>query len=179
MVEIKKKWIKIIAPKILNGFEVGETIHSGKLIGRTVEVNIGFLTNDIRKQHMKLKLIINEIKNDIANTEIKGYEIVKAHIRRAVRKDRIKVEESFTAECKDKIKIRIKPLIITRFKTNRSALTEIRKKIKEFCISYCTKMSYEDLIRNIIGNNLQKDLKNILKKIFPIALIEIKELKRI
>lgn len=181
MAELKKKWIKIIAPKLLNGAEVGETpyLEAEKLIGKGVEVNIGFSIGDIKRQHMKLKLKIKEIKNDLANTEIVGYEAVKSHIKRVVRKDRSKIEDSFIVECTDKIKVRIKPFISTRYKTKRSVLTNLRKAVQDFCNNYAKKVDYEELIKNTISNNLQKEIKNACKKIFPLAFCEIKELKRI
>lgn len=181
MAEIKKKWVRIIAPRMLNNEVVGETIYSDmkKVIGKVVEVNVGFLLNDRRRQHMKLKLIVKEIKGEQANTEVKGYNAVKAHIKRSMRKGRSKVEDSFNIECKDKIKVKIKLFVVTRYKAKRSVLTELSKNIREFCLSYCKKIGYEELIRSVISNNLQRDLKRRLKRTFPIAFSEIKELKKI
>lgn len=181
MAEVKKKWIRIIAPRILNNAEIGETIvgDPSKVIGKLVEANVGFLNNDMRRQHMKLKLRIKEIKNNIANTEIVSYYTVKAHIKRSMRKGRSKVEDSFVVECRDKTKVRIKPFLVTRYKTKRSVLTDLKKSLKEFILNYCKRLSFEELIRSVIINGLQRDIKKGLKKIFPIAFSEIKILKRV
>ena len=181
MAEPKRKWIKIIAPRILNNAEVGETLcgNVNKVIGKVVEVNVGFVLNDGRRHHMKLKLMIKEVKNDMANTNVIGYNVVRAHIKRSVRKGRDKVEDSFVVECKDKIKVKIKPFVVTRYKAKRSVLTELRKKVKEFCLDYCKRVNYEELIRFVISNSLQRDLKRGLKKIFPVAFTEMRVLERI
>lgn len=181
MAEQKKKWISIIAPRILNNAEVGETLCGdvNKVIGKIVEVNVGFVINDMKRQHMKLKLRIKDIKNNQAYTEIVGYGVVRAHIKRSVRKGRSKVEDSFVIECKDNIKAKIKPFVVTRYITKRSVLTELKKRMKEFCLDYCKKIGYEELVRLIIINGLQKDMKRGLRKIFPLAFSEIKTLKKI
>lgn len=181
MAEIKKKWIKVISPKILNNVEIGETLCTdpNKAIGRVVEVSVGSLVNDMRRNHMKLKLRIKQVENGQASTEVIGYDTVKAYIKRAVRKGRSKIEDSFVSECKNKVKVRIKPLIITRYKAKRSVLTELRKRIKEFYLEFCKKINYEELISSIINNKIQKDLKKVLKKIFPVAFSEIRMLKKI
>ena len=181
MAEIKKKWIKIIAPKIFNSEEVGETVYTSidKVVGKIIEVNIGFLINDVKRQHMKLRLKVKDINNNLANTEIIGYDVVKAYIRRSIRTDRSKIEDSFVAECKDKIKVRIKPMIITRYKTKRAVLTNLRKSAIEVCLDICKKNNYEDVIKLVINNTLQRELKNTLKKIFPIAFVEIKSLNKV
>lgn len=176
MAEIKKKWVKIISPKLLDNTEVGETLCSdaNKLLGRVIEVNIGSLANDVKRQHMKLRLKINEIKGEQAHTEIVGYNTVQAHIKRAVRKERSKIEDSFKVELNDKIKAIIKPMIITRFETKNSVLAQLMKKGREFCIETCKKISYEELITFIINNKFQRDMKQALKKIYPLAICEIK-----
>ena len=181
MAEPKKKWIKIVAPKILNHVEVGETLCSDnkKVIGRVFEVNIGSLTNDLKRSYMKLKLRINEIKGEQANTEVIGYDTVKAYIKKTIRKNRSKVEDSFIAECKDKVKVRIKPLIVTRYKAKRSVLTGLRKKTREFLLENCKKLSFEQLVSFVINNKLQRDLRKVLKKIFPLAVSEIRMLVKI
>ncbi len=181
MREVKKKWMKIIAPKVLNGVEIGETLYSdpSKVIGRIVWVNIGSLTNDMRRYYMKLKLNIKEIKGEQASTEVIGYDTVKAHIKRAARKGRSKIEDSFVAECKNKVKVRIKPLIVTRYKTKRSILTELRKRTREYYLETCKKTNFEELINFVINNKVQRDLKKVLKKVFPLAVSEVKTLERI
>ena len=81
-------------------------------------------------------------------------------------------------ETKDKIKIRIKPIILTRSKTNRSILNILRKKSREYFKMNIEKLNYSEVINSIISDKLQREIKNYLKKIYPIARCNIRMLER-
>lgn len=86
------------------------------------------------------------------------------------------VEDSFSTQCQDAL-IRIKPFLITRKKVHRSVRKALRDKIKELLINEARNTDYENLFLNVITNKLQKPLSLKLKKIYPLSLCEIRELK--
>jgi ribosomal protein S3AE len=93
-----------------------------------------------------------------------------------VRKGTNYVEDSFPAECKD-AELRIKPLLVTRRKVSRTVRNELRKKAREELTNYVKTKKSEDLFDEIIKNQLQKPLSLKLKKIYPLALCEIRVLE--
>ena len=176
----KKKWIALVAPREFNNLEIGESLCSEpkELIGKVVAVNLSSLISDPRKQNIRIRFRVNDVKEEKATTEIIGYEILPAYIKRVVRRGRGKIEDSFICESKDKVRMRIKPLILTKNKTKKSILSTLRKMTREFFIKNLENVNYSEVIRALIANKFQREIKNYLKKVYPIAICEIKILKR-
>ncbi len=182
--EIKKKkkiWIKIIAPKEFNDVEIGESLvtDASDLLNRTVIANLMMLTGDMKKQNVKIKFIIKEVKEDTAIADIYGYQIVKSYARRIIGDIKSRIEDSFLCDTKDAVKLRIKPLVLTRYKTKGSILKIIRKNIKSILIDEIKKQDYKEIIDSLISYQLQKEMKNKLSKIYPISFFEIRILEKL
>jgi len=127
--------------KEFNNNEVGETLASedNLLIGRGIEVNLAHLTNDPKMQNVKIKFKIKEVKDNKGYVELTKYFMLPTYIKRVVKPGREKVEDSFILMTKDKIKIRLKPLIVTKALTQNSVLSSLRNKTREFMNEYCKK----------------------------------------
>ena len=63
--------------------------------------------------------------------------------------------------------------------TNRSVLAALRKKTREFVNDALKATDYTLAVSDIISGKLQKELRLTLKKIYPIAIVEIKALKKL
>ena len=85
-------------------------------------------------------------------------------------------EDSFEAECHDHTTI-IKTLLITRRRVSRSVLKALREEARKFILSYVKTRKAEELFSEIMTNKLQKQLSLKLKKIYPLALCEIRVFK--
>jgi ribosomal protein S3AE len=103
-----------------------------------------------------------------------------------IRKGSDYIEDSFIVECKD-AKATIKPYMITRNKISRAVRAEIRNEVKKYIESYAKARTIKEIMSDIISNKIQKELSLKSKKIYPLALCEIRvfeilteaELKRI
>lgn len=177
----KKKWYRILATPDFKNKEIGETYLSNpqRVIGKRVKVTLNNLIGDFKKQNIYVIFKINELKGDQLNTEIDGYEIVSAHIKRLIRKGKGKVDDSFIATFKDGVKIRIKPFVLTRRKTTNKIFTDIRARTKQFIIDYCLKNDMSRLVNDLISMRLRKELKFNLNKIYPVSVVEIKKFNRV
>ena len=173
----KKHWYTILAPKQFNAVKLGEnqTYSIQNLMGKVLKANLMALTNDPKKQSVTLSFKIDKIlsENDCTTTLV-NYAINNAHIKRLVRKASNKLEDSFFVKTKDGITFRIKPLLLTRYKAHRSVLTALRKKTYELMQAYISGIDSADIFFQIISHKLQMEMKNALKKIYPIAVCEIK-----
>ncbi|MEK6904751.1 MAG: hypothetical protein AABW87_04120 [Nanoarchaeota archaeon] len=176
----KKKWVSILAPKEFNNVEVGESICEdiSQLVGRKLIVSLMSLTNDPKKQNIKVHLKITDVKNEKANTEIVGYELSGAYIRRITRRSGGKIEDSFLVISKDNVQFRVKPLIIARYYTKRSVLSDIRELVRKNLTEGFKNMNAADLINSIMHNKVQKDIRDAANKIYPVGMCEIKKLER-
>lgn len=102
--------------------------------------------------------------------------VLPYYIRRIVRKGTNYVEDSFTAEGKDASLI-IKPFLVTRRKVSRAVRKALREKAREELISYVKEKDAEILFDEMLKNQIQKILSGKLKKIYPLAICEIRVLE--
>src|SRR3989338_1252856 len=177
----KKKWYEILATNHFNNQPIGETVANDdkSLIGRIIEANLGSLTRDAKLQNIKIKFKINEVKDGKAYTEIKGCELVNNYIKRITRSGRSKIDDSFLFITKDDVKIRIKPMILTKFKSQRSALKGIKDFARKEFSEYIKKETYDKIVTDLVNKSFQRELSGKLNKIYPISLFEIRVMQRI
>jgi len=172
----KKTWFALIAPKIFNEQQIGETVASEpkSVVGRTFLQNLMSLTNDIKKQNVNVKFEVEKVESTRAMTRIVGYEIMPSSIKRMVRRNNIKMDMSFAAKTADNKSVRMKPLLLTRTDTKRSIGTKIRKLAQEHIIKYVQKAPFEEVMNDLIMHKLQSSLRESLKKIYPLRICEIR-----
>ena len=164
----KKKFFDVGIPLInkqtqLRAFEPSE------LKGRFLKYD---LTRLLRGKSMILTLKV-KLEKDRLTTIPKKIVLMPYFLRRMVQKGTDYVEDSFSAECKD-AKLTIKPFLITRRKVSRAVRKALRNKAREELIKYIKEKTAEELFNEIIKNHLQKPLSLKLKKIYPLALCEIR-----
>ncbi len=172
----KKEWLEVLSSKEFKEISVGETLcfNEENLIGRTLYINLASLTNDARMQNVRVRLVVNEVKNKKAYTKLEGYEVLSAFIRRVVKLDKDRVDDSFIYKTKDNINVVMKPLLITKNKVKHSVLSNLRLTARDFLEKYTGKVSYDELVFDLINYKLQKELKGNLKRIYPLDVAEIR-----
>lgn len=177
----KKNWYNILASRNFNQSIIGETVTSdeSKLVGRSIWVNLANLTRDVKTQNVKIRFKVNEIRDNNAYTEVIGYSLLPTYIKRVVKTNKLRVDDSFICKTKDEINIRIKPFLITKSKTNKLVLTMLRKRTREYFNQFCSKENYNKFIEELIAHRIQRDLKNSLKKVYPLNVAEVRAMKKI
>lgn len=175
----KKTWTKIVGPAHFKNTDLGESyVYSPQdLVGKKIKVNLSTLENDPRKQNVSIGLKIKEIKGAQVAAETISYEVLPAHVKRMVRTSKDKIDDSFIAICKDKTRVRVKPLVLTRSKTSNAVLTALRKGIKEGFIQKTEKLNFNELLREVISGKMQMGLRNEMKKVYPLSAFEIRKLE--
>lgn len=172
----RKNWYKILAPKTFNEEFLGETaaLEANMLIGRTVQTNLGRLIRDMKKQSINVTFEVNDIKGDNALTRLKRYEVAPASIKRMVRRGKNRIDYSFGCVTSDGKYVTIKPFILTMNLTKNSIKTRIRKLAEENLVKTISKMNYDNLVHEIVSTKLQKNVRSILSKIYPLRIFEIR-----
>ncbi len=176
----KKKWFPIVGKGEFDKIKLGEShVNSAKdLVGKHLKINLMVLTNDPKKQSASLMFKVTSVEGDTGVAEIIGYQMSTSHVRRVVRKAIRRIDDSFTAQSIDNVTFTIKPLLITRHSTNKGTASLLRKRAKEVISQSFQKMKSDEVFLQVISNRLQMDLKSDLKKIYPIAVSEIRLLQR-
>jgi small subunit ribosomal protein S3Ae len=180
----KKVWVDIYAPvEIFNENKIGETPvykdNVENVIGRSIDLNLAFVLNNFKYQNYKVIFQINKVSGLKAYTEVKEIMLYSSYIRRITRKGTSKIEDSFIVKTSDGYEVRIKPLVITRFKAHRSQKTEIRKTYRKYLEEKASSLKYYELIEKVINYDLQNEIKPTLNKIFPVSNVEIRRITKI
>ena len=175
----KKKWIRVLGPTDLKDNILGESYvyDANTLLGKTLTLNLGNLTGAPRRQNTNLKFKISEIKGSDAHAVLIGYVMVMAHVKRMVRTGKEKIDDSFVINCKDKGKLKIKPVLITKGKASNSVLTKLRLGVRDMVSDFALKNDYKTVFDNVMSGQLQRTLRNDLKKIYPLIACEIRKLE--
>lgn len=168
MAILKKKFFKVEIPLLNIEIEV-ITTSIEKLNNRIVKLD---LTRNLRGKNLEATLII-KVENGKAIAEVKSLRLMPQYMARLMRNNVSYVEDSFLCKTKD-MSIRIKTFMLTRKKVHRSVRKAIRNKAKEIIIQSCATKSADEICEDVIFGKLQKTLSVSLKKIYPLALCEVK-----
>jgi len=177
----KKKWYSIVGPKDFNSVQIGEvpTLQPETFVGRKISVNLSTLTNDPRKQSTTIIFKIIDYKGAQLDAEIDGLIMAPSHIKRLIRKNKDRVDDSFTITTKDEKKVQVKPFVITRSKVSHRIQTTIRKMIQDHFREQAKEATFNQLFINLLQIKTQRTLKGEIKKIAPVNVIEIRTFKQI
>jgi ribosomal protein S3AE len=165
---VKKSFYEVAAPltstKILLYAPSKEDLE-----GKRVKLD---LTKILRGKSLELKLKVILEKDKLLGSP-ESIELIPSYIRRVMRKGTDYCEDSFDIETRD-AKVRVKPFLITRKRVSRAVLKALREEAKKFLTTYVKTRTAEELFSEIMTNKIQKQLSLKLKKIYPLALCEIR-----
>jgi len=168
---IKKKFFPVESKLTSTKIKLYSTTPE-KLEGKVIKID---LTKILRGKSFELKLkVIN--KEEKLTTSPTSLQLTQSYVKKTVRKGTDYSEDSFEVDTKDS-KIRVKPLLITRKRVSRLILKVLRENTKKEITDYMKIRSTNEIFSDIISNKLQKSLSIKLKKIYPLALSEIRAIK--
>jgi ribosomal protein S3AE len=167
----KKSFYEVKAPLTAAKIHLYAT-SPGDLKDKRIKID---LTKNLRGKSLELKLKI-KLSGDDLIADAESTELLNSYIRRAIRKGTDYCEDSFEAKCRDNV-VRIKPLLISRRRVSRAVLKALRESARRHLEAYVKTRDAQELFAEIISNKLQKNLSLKLKKIYPLALCEIRVFK--
>ena len=176
----KRKWYEILS-KDFNNAVLGETItkDSNSVLNRVIKANLGHLSREFKLQNVTIVFKIKELKEEKFYTEPYGYTLGSSYVKRVVKNKKTKLDDSFVLKSKDGIKVRIKPLMITRINVNRSTGSVLLKKSRELFNDYVSKKDYSEFFKDLISGKVSPGFKKILSKTYPLSFFEVRIMKRL
>jgi len=166
-----KRWFTIRAPRHPWSFRViGETIaeEEEQLIGRHFEMMQNELDGDFSKMHVKVQFRISGVVGADALTEYIGHELLKDHIRRQVRRDRGKIDDTVDVVTEDGFYIRIKPLMISRHRIKGSQKQQMRTLARDIILKAGATSTWVDFQKATLDGTLEAQIREAASKIQPI-----------
>lgn len=137
--------------------------------GRVITLD---LTRSLRGRSLELKMKVNLINGKLKATPIIT-TLVGSYIRRMMRRGADYVEDSFKIDCRDSIS-KIKPFLVTRNRVSRAVRNALRINAKKYIEGHVKIRTAKEIFSDIITGKLQKGMSVKLKKIYPLALCEIR-----
>jgi len=165
---VKKSFFDVKAPLVSAKIQLYGS-SKDELVGKVVSLD---LTRALRGKSLILSMKVIKNGEELEGEPIK-VELAGSYIRRMIRKGSDYVEDSFIVECKE-AKAVIKPYMITRNKVSRAVRAEIRNEAKKYLLASCKSKSTKEILTEMMSNKIQKELSMKLKKIYPLALCEIR-----
>lgn len=174
----KKQWYPIIAPKQFENVVLGETLvyEPQQMLGKTLSHSLMNLTNDPKRQNISIHFKVIEVEGNKAKTSIIGYEIIPSSIKRFVRRNSEKMDISFTCETADNVFLRVKPLIVAKSDVKGSIAAKLRNSAINFLAKTIKKMTYEEVINDLVFHKIQAMMRESLTKMYPLKVCEIRYL---
>jgi ribosomal protein S3AE len=182
MAEIKSKkktFVKILAPKQFNNQVIGESLvlDPRVLLERKIKMNMMSLTNDPKNQNVQVKFKIVALKGDAVETEIIGYRLLPAFVKRLVRKDKRRVDDCFILKTKDDKVVVAKMFLLTLNGTSKSIAKNLRRTVMNSLALKVSKLSFEAFMGELVGHRIQNSLRGELAKVYPLKQCEIRSLE--
>lgn len=116
------------------------------------------------------------VKDDKAVASPRMMRLLPYFIRRIIRKRTSYVEDSFVVLCNDG-SLRLKPFLITRKEVSRTVRNALRLATQEYLRDYCKDKSVDEVFSDVLQGRLQKPMLARLKKVYPLALCEIRHIE--
>ena len=169
-----KRWYSIRAPRNPWSFKViGETLaeEEALLIGRPYEIMQNELDGDFTKMHVKLKFRISDVVGNDAITEFIGHDMMKDFVRRQIRRDRGKIDDTIDVVTDDGFFVRIKPFIVTRSSVKASQKSETRSVARDVVVKFCAQSTWINVQKALMDGSLEESVSNAISKIQPVRAI--------
>lgn len=171
----KKDWFPIVV-KPFNK-EITKTLadEPEKLIGRELSVSLLELINDFNKYYMKFFFKIKKVEDGKAIAEFHGSECLRDYISRMVVRRVRRIDVIQTLETKDKVKIRVKSLVVVSKRVKSTMEKTIRKKVEEIIKDFVENSSLEEFVQKIISDEIKNKVVKEVSKIYPVRHFEIRK----
>jgi small subunit ribosomal protein S3Ae len=176
----KKKWASIIAPKEFGGKEIGESliIDPQDLKGRKVILSLSNLGRG-RNSSIKIIFQVADIVEGNGICEPIGYYVLPGFARRIVKKGKTKIYGSFKLRTKNNVNVVLKMALVTRTKIPRGIKRSMREELIGFIREEMKKNTFNNVLNSIVEYKLQKKIKESMKKVYPVASLEILKFNKI
>jgi small subunit ribosomal protein S3Ae len=174
---IQKNWYNVTAPEFFTMDEVTETPaeKDAQVIGRTVKESLTEMLDSSDKYYVDVSLRVTEVEGNKAFTEVKGMECSKEYVSRMIRKRSNRMDLVRDLTTKDGRKVRVKLVGATVNKASSKTMKDARNELEEFMREKASETEYNDFMKMIFEDELQKDLRDIANEIYPFRQLEVRK----
>jgi ribosomal protein S3AE len=100
-------------------------------------------------------------------------------LKRLIRKNKRKIDDSFIATTNDGTLVKVKPMILTNYIVPKDVRRSIRLLTRYYILDLVAKGNYDDFINAILSTDIQRALKAKLDKVSPISVVLVRAFNKI
>ena len=174
-----KDWFAIYSPSMFGERVIGDTptTNPKNLIGRNMNVGLSELQGRHGRDFYRIMLIIDRVDEKAAYTRFNGYNALREHVTRIIRKRTQKVDSVMYLETKDKWKLQVSSMAVLNRNTEMSVRKLMRAHIEKCLVEKARNSSIDELVRDVVSANLQRSIKKSGTKIYPIRFFEVTKIE--
>jgi ribosomal protein S3AE len=146
-------------------------------MGRNMEVSVSELQGKAGRDFYRILLAVERIDGKSVYTRFNGYNALKEHVTRVIRKRTQKIDSIMYIDTKDKWRLQISSMAILNRNTEISVRKKVRAHIEEKLRKIGEESGIDDLVKDIVSTDLQKSIKKSGTKIYPIRFFEITKIE--
>ena len=110
------------------------------------------------------------VGND-AITEFIGHDVMKDFVRRQIRRDRGKIDDTIDVVTDDGFFVRIKPFIVTRSSVKASQKSETRSVARDVVLKFCAQSTWINVQKALMDGSLEESVSAAISKIQPVRAV--------
>ncbi len=166
----KKVWYTVISPKEFESKEVGTTpaLKPEQVLNRIIRVSLRDVTGNIAHQAYTMLFKVKEVKGTTAHTETAGFEMVREHFRRNVRRGRSMITAIHDLKTKDGRKAQMTLHVFTLGRINTEKKDQIRKIAVQTIDEIAGEETLHGLVKKALYGELGAEVKKRAKALCPI-----------
>jgi small subunit ribosomal protein S3Ae len=174
-----KEWFTITAPPYISEKIIGETVaaDSSNLIGRSIEIGLLELTDNVEDMQTKLRFKITSVSGETAETQFSGHEISRDFIRAQIRNHRTRIDCISDLALKDNSRVRVFVTCITPTRCSSSQTRSIRQTVMASMEGYSQEHTLPSFVERVLNNEFKAEIYDKLIKIYPLKSLEIRKTK--
>ncbi|MGC9071655.1 MAG: 30S ribosomal protein S3ae [Acidilobus sp.] len=178
-----KKWYDVVAPDVFGRVAIATVpaIDPSQLTRRTVEITLYDVTGDLTHVNTKLKFQVYKVEGNVAETYVKGVEIMRDYLRSLTRRKSSKIALIYKVTTKDGVAARVTAVTWTQFRCRTSQKYTIRSIMKEVLDSRVPQMTFDEFVRAAVFSDqegsLAQDMTSRVRKLCSIRKVEIAKVK--
>jgi len=165
----KRKWFVIKAPDFKN-IEVTELLayEIKDLIGRKIKINYNLISENIRDQKLKIKLVVTETKGSEGIAKPEGFYLQDSFVNQRIKRDRSRGILVIEEKTKDNKDVKVKFVYSSKNKVPRSINSKILKQLEDSSRELIKKTNSSNFFDLEFIKKETNKLKENLRKIYPI-----------
>jgi small subunit ribosomal protein S3Ae len=170
-----KSWYKVYVPEVFGKSYIGDTISSDPdtVVGRVLETTLGEITQDYSKQHIKLRVKVQNVAGDAAYTEFQGHEMTRDYLRSMVKRRTSRIDLVMPLVTKDTRNLQVTTTCFTLSRANMSQVHSIRLVMQDYIVKHAAETEFQTLVKEIVAGDISKELLKLVKGIYPVRRVEV------